>query len=464
MDNVILSVLVIGFTDGMKLERVLNRILEQEVNFSFEIIIETEKLSQYGGEVANKLCNTYPKLVKTVDNISLHVDEIKSGKYIFKVFAENDGKELRTNQVLKEFVDSFEDDSEIMVSISMTAYNQEKYIARALESILMQEVNFKYEVIIGEDCSTDATRRIIEKYRRRFPDIIKPIYHSKNVGLRANNDMVRRRLRGKYRAILEGDDYWLVKDKMQKQVDFLEKNQDFVGITGDYIDVDKRGELLPRPNSQIYSQEEIFDKEELQKWKMPSNTLALTHRNIFRNCGEETMKIFENANIIGDRKLFLFLLMYGDIYHAKDYVAARMVLPASPTSWAYAQRRSNMCPITHTWLTNAENFAMEYYSTKIDLTEKKIENWIIACKCFVKNPSKRNFKAVRDVYKAIDDKKTYRRRFYGAGWNFLKNYYAGKNFFYVIFSLAKKGIKFSGRMVKHIFKKSENNDKLKKFI
>ncbi|MGN1340401.1 MAG: glycosyltransferase family 2 protein [Oscillospiraceae bacterium] len=368
---------------------------------------------------------------------------------------------------LKDFV-MFREDKEaedIMVSISMTAYNQEPYIARALESILKQEVNFRYEIIVGEDCSTDKTRQIIESYRQKYPDIIKPIYHPVNVGLRINNDMVRRRLRGKYRAILEGDDYWLSTDKMQSQVDFLEKNPDFVGITGNYIDVDKNGKLLKRPNPQIYSSESVFNKEELEKWKMPSNTLALTHRNIFRDCGEEVMQRFEKASIIGDRKLFTFLLMYGDIYHSEDNVAVRMVLPVSPTSWAYAQRHSNMCPITHTWLTNAENYA-KTYGKELDLTEKKIENWAIAIKCYLKNPSKRNLYAVREIRQNIpvEQRKQYNRGAFRYCMAAVKKVYNGKNFITGTVSLFGKGVKFVGKAFKFAFKKAETNDRLKKFI
>jgi glycosyltransferase involved in cell wall biosynthesis len=111
----------------------------------------------------------------------------------------------------------------------MVTYNHEKFIAQALQSVIDQKVNFTYEVIIGEDCSTDNTRQIIKEFENRYPDIIKPIYHDTNVGALTNAyQYCYPKLLGKYIACLEGDDYWTDPYKLQKQVDFLETNPDFV--------------------------------------------------------------------------------------------------------------------------------------------------------------------------------------------------------------------------------------------
>ncbi|MBO3342221.1 glycosyltransferase [Clostridium perfringens] len=113
----------------------------------------------------------------------------------------------------------------ILVSINCITYNHEKYIANAIEGFLMQETNFKYEIIIGEDCSTDNTRNIIENYIKEYPGRIKLITSSNNVGARRNSRRVFKESKGKYIAICEGDDYWTDKHKLQKQVDYMEKNE-----------------------------------------------------------------------------------------------------------------------------------------------------------------------------------------------------------------------------------------------
>ncbi|MCK4882472.1 MAG: glycosyltransferase [Candidatus Omnitrophica bacterium] len=110
------------------------------------------------------------------------------------------------------------------VSVKVVTYNHEAYIAKAIESVLMQKVNFDYEIVIGEDCSTDNTRQIVVDYQRRYPQKIRLLLHEKNMGSRYNNREVHKACRGEYVAILDGDDYWTSPDKLQKQVDFLDSH------------------------------------------------------------------------------------------------------------------------------------------------------------------------------------------------------------------------------------------------
>lgn len=119
---------------------------------------------------------------------------------------------------------------EIMVSICCTAYNHEKYIREALDSFLMQKTNFRFEIIINDDCSTDNTAKIIKEYQQKYPHIIKPIYQEENQyskGKRMLIDILLPVAKGKYFALCEGDDYWTDENKLQKQVDFLELNPDY---------------------------------------------------------------------------------------------------------------------------------------------------------------------------------------------------------------------------------------------
>jgi len=111
-----------------------------------------------------------------------------------------------------------------LLSVFMTTYNHEEYIAEALDSVLMQEVDFDYEIVIGEDCSTDNTRKILLDYQKKYPDKIKLILHEKNVGMQKNSEFVKAKCTGKYMAILDGDDYWIDSNKLQLQVDYMEKN------------------------------------------------------------------------------------------------------------------------------------------------------------------------------------------------------------------------------------------------
>jgi glycosyltransferase involved in cell wall biosynthesis len=118
----------------------------------------------------------------------------------------------------------------IKVSVIVHTYNHEKFIRQTLDSILNQEVNFQYEVIVGDDASPDSTPQIIQEYQLKFPDIIKPLLHPKNLGGYGKNNTLATLAvcKGQYIAAMDGDDYWTNPLKLQKQVDFLDNNPDFV--------------------------------------------------------------------------------------------------------------------------------------------------------------------------------------------------------------------------------------------
>lgn len=115
----------------------------------------------------------------------------------------------------------------IIVSIFLITYNQEKFIGQTIQSILEQQIHFSYQLVIGEDCSTDNTRRICEKYASKYPEKIKLLPSERNLGLIQNFIRTYKDCDGKYVAICDGDDYWTDPLKLQKQVDFLENNPDY---------------------------------------------------------------------------------------------------------------------------------------------------------------------------------------------------------------------------------------------
>jgi glycosyltransferase involved in cell wall biosynthesis len=108
------------------------------------------------------------------------------------------------------------------LSVAMITYNQERFIGQAIESVLAQKVNFDFEIVIGEDCSTDGTRTVVMDFHRRYPDRIVLILRPQNIGPMRNMESTLAACRGRYLSILEGDDYWTSVDKIQKQVDFLD--------------------------------------------------------------------------------------------------------------------------------------------------------------------------------------------------------------------------------------------------
>ena len=177
-------------------------------------------------------------------------------------------------------------DTSKKVSVFMITYNHEKYIAEALDSILMQKTDFDFDIVIGEDCSTDATRRIVLEYSRKYPDKIKLLLHNVNVGFISNMMYVLEACTGKYVAMCEGDDYWTDPFKLQKQVDFLEANKEYMLAThgyrivkdGSVIRTIDHNEFIDNDNTDGFA----FDKEfALYHWVTQPVT-ALFRRSAFK--------------------------------------------------------------------------------------------------------------------------------------------------------------------------------------
>jgi len=129
------------------------------------------------------------------------------------------------------------------VSVCIITYNHARFIGQALESALMQKTNFDYEIVIGEDCSTDETRHICEEYARLYPDKIRLLKNDRNLGMVENFKRTLNACTGQYVALLEGDDYWTDELKLQKQVDFLESNRDYaIVFHNSEVLIDETGE------------------------------------------------------------------------------------------------------------------------------------------------------------------------------------------------------------------------------
>ncbi|MBV6478197.1 MAG: hypothetical protein HGGPFJEG_00945 [Ignavibacteria bacterium] len=114
------------------------------------------------------------------------------------------------------------------VSVWMTAYNHEKYICQCLDSVLMQKTNFEFEIILGEDFSSDNTRDIVINYKNKYPEKFKLYLPDKNIGMMKMDMATKQLCSGDYIALLNGDDYWTDDNKLQLQADLLDKDSDAI--------------------------------------------------------------------------------------------------------------------------------------------------------------------------------------------------------------------------------------------
>jgi glycosyltransferase involved in cell wall biosynthesis len=205
------------------------------------------------------------------------------------------------------------------LSIIVLTYYHEKYIRYALDSILAQNVNFKYEVLVGDDASRDATPEILKEYTRKHPNIFKVILRKKNIGAVRNGVDLLKRATGEYIAQLEGDDYWLDLNKLQKQVDFLDKNKEFIGCAHKCVIVDENGvpDYTKSP-SFVYSKKIFSLNNYSSKADIPGQAATLVFRNVIKDWSPiERVHLF-----VGDKTLMLMLLSWGDFYVFNDVMSA----------------------------------------------------------------------------------------------------------------------------------------------
>lgn len=114
----------------------------------------------------------------------------------------------------------------VKVSVLVMTYNHARFIEQALQSVLAQRTDFDFEILISEDCSTDGTRETVTGYQRAYPQKIRLLLSDRNLHSNAVVDRGIRAARGQYIALLDGDDYWIDPDKLQKQVAFLDRHTD----------------------------------------------------------------------------------------------------------------------------------------------------------------------------------------------------------------------------------------------
>ena len=146
----------------------------------------------------------------------------------------------------------------------MLTYNHEKYIRQAIDSILAQKTNFEYEILINDNASTDATIQILEEYKTKYPEKIRLILHEKNMHNKGIQDAYVRYLfpltRGKYIAMNDGDDYWVDENKLQLEVDYLDKH--------------------PECSICFHTAQVTFDNDDCEPTIMPSERMDYTLYNL----------------------------------------------------------------------------------------------------------------------------------------------------------------------------------------
>lgn len=206
-----------------------------------------------------------------------------------------------------------------LVSVHLLTYNHVKFIAQSIESVVNQQTSFPFEIVIGDDHSTDGTSQIVDQYAAQYPDLIKVVRGKTNGGPQPNSIRILENSQGKYMAALEGDDYWIDPLKLQKQADFMEQNPDFaICFTNTRVEFFENNEDPYLLNSNI--DKDVFELKDLiaetEVWFMGTATLFYTMSSIF------PVQPWFHKTKSGDIPMIMLAARHGKIKYLPDVTAA----------------------------------------------------------------------------------------------------------------------------------------------
>jgi glycosyltransferase involved in cell wall biosynthesis len=228
--------------------------------------------------------------------------------------------------------------TEPLVSIMMITYNHAPFIGQAIEGVLQQKTSFSFELVIGEDCSTDGTREIVFEYQKKYPDTIRVITSDINVGMIKNGLRTMKACRGKYMAFCEGDDYWQSLRKLQIQADYLESHPKCGMVFSDCDVYYNRSKKLIRnvrnssgyQSPEKFSIEQILGNEKIKRW--PWTCTAMLRRDLSEQVIERDPYLHQREQfLLGDVQLWAELALISEVVYIPECLATYRIVEESAT-------------------------------------------------------------------------------------------------------------------------------------
>ncbi len=224
------------------------------------------------------------------------------------------------------------------VSVVVITYKQEEFIGHTLESIVNQKTSFDFEVLVGDDCSPDNTAAVVREYANKYPDKIIPFIREKNFGMAANELDLTSRASGEYMAMLEGDDYWIDENKLQKQVDFMDSHPEYVACYGHCMIVDEKDERLEDREKYCpyLKQSGDYTVKDLESYYLPGQTgTSFFRMSAYNKALKKAKEAGFDMKKMSDINLVILMLSMGKINVSDEYfVAYRYMLSLESGSWS----------------------------------------------------------------------------------------------------------------------------------
>ena len=256
-------------------------------------------------------------------------------------------------------------DEKPLVSVILIAYNQRRYIRQAIESVLAQETSFSYELLIGDDASDDGTSGIVAEYAQAYPDRVRAFIRPENLGAARNAVLLLQQARGEFIASLEGDDYWIDPQKLEKQAAFLRESPGFIGCTSRIRCVDENGRAI-RGKPEWIRQKRVFTLADFDGVHLPGQASSLMRRNIFRQPTHDYSVLTEADTMISDRTAMLIFLLQGDFYCFDQPMSVYRYAPALQGGNLTSRLAGEVSILRDIQITRAmERYAYEEFGRRI---------------------------------------------------------------------------------------------------
>lgn len=293
--------------------------------------------------------------------------------------------------------------SEVKASILVVTYNQEKYLAACLDSLIAQQTELPYEILVGDDASTDGTAEVLRRYAAAYPDRVVAVCREANLGATRNSFDLWQRARGAYIAFCDGDDCWIGADRLQRQVDFLDAHPEFSAVCGKSELMDEHGaplSLSSLTKKQVFWQfdRDVFTRTDFAAWRMPCHDSAILARNPFH--AEDGTLLYRAHPIVGDRTFLMLFLLHGDIAVQQEVVSAyRYILKGEHFMTEYA--RENHRDQDFQLMRTLECYA-QARGWPLSLLGIKQERLIAAACIWLKQSTARNWNVLENIIRASE--------------------------------------------------------------